>query len=126
VNFNDLVKGDVQLSGRGSGEFQKIRDIANKMVPSKKGECIELSKIAKTVEKQAKLGSSQEAYNYTTNALKADNRFIRLKMLNKRVVIMRTDGDKDFAEKAVKELREAGRLAPVEAKEVTAEESEKE
>jgi hypothetical protein len=112
MHYSDLLKSGSGLSGRGDGKFARIRELANKLIPAGIGECLELSVIAKQTEKIAKLASSQEAYNYAANALKSDVRFIRLRMANKRIVMMRVNGDKAFAEKAITELAKAGRLHP--------------
>lgn len=98
MNINDILNNKIELSGNGNGKFEKIREITNQLLKQKEVG-VELSVVVKAVQKNLKLGSSQQAYNYVSNALKKDKRFFNFRTSGGRRILIRVDGDENLIKK---------------------------
>lgn len=97
LNANDVLNGKYGFSS-GDGKFAAIRELAVKALPKKDSAC-EFKLIVKQAEKQLKLPSSQQAYNYSKNALEKDSRFFIFRTPEKRLILIRVDGDIELIKK---------------------------
>jgi hypothetical protein len=96
-NLDDVIANRVVFTGRGTGDFAKIRDIAYREL-KKKEECIELPHLVRIVIAELGYDNPQQAYNYTVAALSSDDTFTSTKYKRRRIIV-RTDGDKELAER---------------------------